>query len=92
MTGDRKKMDKFADDWTGKGGLEESINNITSALVPNISLKESALKSCMEKSFNLWKNAATHPFNDKVYYEPIYELLAYAMSRQTLALKMLQEI
>ncbi|NDE56441.1 MAG: hypothetical protein EB071_06140, partial [Gammaproteobacteria bacterium] len=90
--GDRKKMDKFADDWTGKGGLEESINNITSALVPNIGLQESALKSCMEKSFNLWKNSATHPFNDKVYYEPIYELLAYAMSRQTLALKMLQEI
>jgi hypothetical protein len=89
---DRTEMDKFVSDWSGKGGLEENINKITSALVPNISSQESALKSCMEKSFNSWKNAAKHPFNDKVYYEPIYELLAYAMSRQALALKMLQEI
>ncbi|NDG86681.1 MAG: hypothetical protein EBY15_01875 [Gammaproteobacteria bacterium] len=89
---DRKEMDGFVSEWSGKGGLQENINDITSALAPDISLKESALKSCMEKSFNLWKNAATHPFNDKVYYEPIYELLAYAMSRQALALKMLQEI
>jgi hypothetical protein len=89
---DRKEMDGFVSEWSGKGGLQENINDITSALAPDISAKESALKSCMEKSFNLWKNAANHPFNDKVYYEPIYELLAYAMSRQALALKMLQEI
>lgn len=88
----RKEMDNFVTKYSIIGDLKENINKITSALAPDISLQESALKSCMEKSFNLWKNAAKHPFNDKVYYEPIYELLAYAMSRQALALKMLQEI
>ena len=86
---DRKEFDTFSNN---ADELSTMINQINSALIPDLSSKESAIKVCMEKSFGTWKDGAKNPFNDKIYYEPIYEILAYAWTHQTLALMMLQDI
>ena len=86
---DRKEFDTFSNN---ADELSTMINQINSALIPDLSSKESAIKVCMEKSFGTWKDGAKNPFDDKIYYEPIYEILAYAWTHQALALMMLQDI
>lgn len=83
-------LQKFVNDYEGQ--LREALNAIHEALVPAISSKTGPLEECMFKSFEQWKSAAKTPFDDRTYYEPVYEILGYALAYQNMALTLLQDI
>lgn len=83
-------LQKFVSDY--EKDLRQALNSIHEALVPALSTKTSPLEDCMVKSFQQWKSAARTPFDDRPYYESIYEILGYALTYQNMALTMLQDI
>jgi alpha-tubulin suppressor-like RCC1 family protein len=84
------KIQTFIGDY--EKDLRQALNAIQEALVPAISSKTSPLEDCMVKSFEQWKSAAKTPFDDRHYYQSIYEILGYALVYQNMALTMLQNI
>ncbi|UZR29737.1 RCC1 domain-containing protein [Methylococcus mesophilus] len=83
-------MASFVGEYENK--LRLALNAVHEALVPALSTKSSAFDDCMEKSLSQWKAQANIPFvDDRVYYQPIYEILGYALAYQGMALLMLQD-
>ncbi|MDD2770044.1 MAG: hypothetical protein PHT19_15050 [Methylococcus sp.] len=85
------QLQKFVDQY--EKDLRQALNAIQEALVPAISNKSGPLEDCMVKSFEQWKSKATQlPFDDRLYYQSVYEILGYALTYQNMALVMLQDI
>ncbi|WP_394358056.1 RCC1 domain-containing protein [Methylococcus mesophilus] len=83
-------VQRFIDNY--EKDLRQALNSIQESLIPSLSNTTGPLEKCMVKSYEQWKERSETPFDDRGYYQSIYEILGYALSYQGMALEMLQDI